>query len=678
MHMVFLLCFLVFSHAASLRGLGEGNQEFLIGTGIFDITGPAAELGMMGYGMVHEKTHGILQRIYARAFIFAEQDIPDQRVVFVITDLGMIFQSVHLEVLKRLKAIYGTLYTEQNVMLNATHSHSGPGGFAHDTLYNLTTFGFDNQNFEAICHGIVQAIVRAHNNLTPANARYNIGQVANASFNRSPAAYELNPAEERALFAENVDRSITQIRIEKDGQARAILNWFAVHGTTLDNQNLLISGDNKGYAAIQFERMQHSSFDEAAFVAGFAQEASGDVSPNEFGAGAHGDEGIEKLSSDGDLQVNAAIQLFHDNQAQALTPKIDYRQTFVDMSNVQIGAQFTEGKGEQHTCPSAIGISMLAGAADGPGYGKQGIRCHRLEDLFERPYEDIEILCNPFFNACHGEKPIAVSTGTTHPPMIPQILPFQIMTIGQLALVGLPFEITTMAGRRIKRLVLELLQPIGVERVIVTAPTNAYAGYVTTKEEYQLQRYEGASNQFGPYSLNAIQQILHGLCISLTTNQPAPQGPSPLDLSHHQVHRALPLIVDRLPFWERIRGKTFGSLKEDVQKTYFESDNVVVEFWGAYPDNNLLWNDSFLFVEKYDGALWHPVFFDRDIETSFEWQRFGIDSSIIRIIWRIPSGTLGTFRIRHQGYAKDFFGMKTRYEGVSSQFEVIRTGLSSI
>lgn len=676
MRTVFFWWFFIVCQVVIIQASEQENEPFLVGTGIFDITGPPAELGMMGYGMVHEKTHGILQRIYARAFIFAEPGNQEKRAVFVISDLGMIFQSVHLEVLKRLNVIFGPLYTEQNVMLNATHSHSGPGGFAHDTLYNLTTFGFDEQNFEAICNGIVQAIVRAHNNLAPGNALVSVGQVLQASFNRSPASYELNPIEERALFAENVDRSMVQIRFDKKGQAIGLLNWFAVHGTSLDNQNLLISGDNKGYAALKFERMQQSSFDEHAFVAGFAQEASGDVSPNEHGAGDHGDKGIEKLSSDGDLQVDAAIKLFYDSQARALTPEINFRQTFVDMSAVQIDAQFTEGEGTQNTCPSAIGISMLAGAADGPGYGRQGIRCHRLEDLFEHPYEDIEILCNPFYDACHGDKPIAVSTGTTHPPMIPQILPFQIMTIGQLALVGLPFEITTMAGRRIKRLVHEILQPIGIERVVVTAPTNAYAGYVTTKEEYQLQRYEGASNQFGPYSLNAIQQILHGLCVSITTNQPAPPGPSPVDLSQRQIHRAHPLIVDRIPFWERFLGKTFGSLKEDAQKMYLEGDTVVVEFWGAYPDNNLLLGDSFLFVEKYAENSWQPVFFDRDIETSFEWRRYGIDSSVIRIIWRIPPGSIGTFRIRHQGYAKDFFGMKSHYEGVSSRFDVIKSGLS--
>ena len=34
--------------------------------------------------------------------------------------------------------------------------------------------------------------------------------------------------------------------------------------------------------------------------------------------------------------------------------------------------------------------------------------------------------------------------------------------------------------------------------VVVAGPANAYAHYVTTREEYGVQRYEGASTIFGP------------------------------------------------------------------------------------------------------------------------------------------------------------------------------------
>lgn len=37
--------------------------------------------------------------------------------------------------------------------------------------------------------------------------------------------------------------------------------------------------------------------------------------------------------------------------------------------------------------------------------------------------------------------------------------------------------------------------------VVVAGPANTYAHYVTTREEYAVQRYEGASTLFGPCTL---------------------------------------------------------------------------------------------------------------------------------------------------------------------------------
>ena len=38
-----------------------------------------------------------------------------------------------------------------------------------------------------------------------------------------------------------------------NGQPLGVLNWFAVHLTSMNNTNPYISSDNKGYAALRFE-----------------------------------------------------------------------------------------------------------------------------------------------------------------------------------------------------------------------------------------------------------------------------------------------------------------------------------------------------------------------------------------------------------------------------------------
>jgi hypothetical protein len=60
------------------------------------------------------------------------------------------------QVVKNLKERYNGIYDEQNVLISATHTHSGPGGFLQYVLYIMTTQGFIRQNFEAIVSGILR------------------------------------------------------------------------------------------------------------------------------------------------------------------------------------------------------------------------------------------------------------------------------------------------------------------------------------------------------------------------------------------------------------------------------------------------------------------------------------------------------------------------------------------
>ena len=69
-----------------------------------------------------------------------------------------------------------------------------------------------------------------------------------------------------------------------------------------------------------------------------------------------------------------------------------------------------------------------------------------------------------------------------------------------------------MAGRQLRYVVLDELRGTGVQHLAMATYANDYSQYVTAKEEYDLQHYEGASTLFGPYTLQAYQQEFWQAC----------------------------------------------------------------------------------------------------------------------------------------------------------------------
>lgn len=183
----------------------SSDSNYLIGLGSYDITGPAADVNMMGYANMEQIASGVHFRLRARTFIVAEPQ--GERFVFVNLDACMASQLVTIKVLQRLKARYGDLYTEKNVAISGIHTHAGPGGYLQYIIYIVTSLGFVQQSFDVLINGIENSIVQAHENLRPGSIFINKGKLLDAGVNRSPSAYLNNPAAERsALIAEGTEQ----------------------------------------------------------------------------------------------------------------------------------------------------------------------------------------------------------------------------------------------------------------------------------------------------------------------------------------------------------------------------------------------------------------------------------------------------------------------------------------
>ncbi|KER28637.1 hypothetical protein T265_13542 [Opisthorchis viverrini] len=688
------------------------SRAYRFGLGMFDITGPAAEVNMMGYARPGQNTQGIHTRLFSRAFIIQEDGPSPVTVLFINLDVGMISQLLKTQVVMELQKRYDGIFNHSNVLLSATHTHSGPGGYFQYFLYSVTSLGFVKQNFDAMVTGIIKSVEIAKSNMMNGKIYVAKGDVLNASINRSPASYELNPAEERKRYQSNVDTEMVLLKfVNSSGHPVGMLNWFAVHATSMNMTNTLISSDNKGLAALMFEERLngHRNVGQGPFVGAFAQANEGDVSPNLRGpkcidtgrpcdyvhgscngrtqkciAFGPGQDMFESTKIIAQRQYEKAWELF-EAAKEEISGSISFTHQFVDMTKMKV--QY--GGYNKSTCKPAMGYSFAAGTMDGPGDFDfvQGTKATSLfwniiRDLIKRPSKELK--------QCHAPKPILLATGELTRPLEwqPAIVETQVLRIGTFLIVALPGEFTTMSGRRIRNAVTQVVhretgywprfKGPSEFHVVLAGLSNVYTSYVATPEEYELQRYEGASTIYGPLTLPAYVEQFQHLTTALMKGTQLPPGPTPPYLKDHLFSGLPPVLFDAAPF-----GFKFGDVIVPPKSIYTQEDKeVTVRFIGANPRNDVRQNGTFLTVDKYDERTetWNTEFTDANWETKFIWSRLGrfgwlLGHSEVEIRWRLKSWkehcSPGMYRIQYYGAAKYLTSRHLHYfTGTTGPFQV--------
>lgn len=682
------------------------ENPYLIGVGRADCTGPVADLPMMGYANTDQTARGLHTRLFSRAFIV---DDGNKRVVFVTSDIGMVSQRLRLEVFQALKEKYGDLYRQDNVVLSGTHTHSGVGGYFQYTLFMITSKGYIKPSIQAIVSGIVKSIDIAHRNLRPGRIFINKGQVADSNFNRSPHSYMNNPEEERNRYEFNTDKQIVVLKFtDLDGDGIGLLSWFAVHPVSMNYTNRMVSSDNLGYASYIFEQEKNIGFlpgEKGPFVAGFSSSNLGDSSPNIRGpvcvntglkcdyinsscpvggkkaciAFGPGEDMFESTRIIGENMFKIAKELYGSAKQELHGPVYGAHQ-WVNMTDetVQFNSTHTG-----RTCKPALGHSFAAGTTDGGGEFNflQG-------DTEGDPFWDgiRDAVLGPPSNetkACHQPKPILFSTGEMDSPLPwhPAIVDVQIITIGSLAVVAVPGEFTTMSGRRIREAVkreLEVKEPFTNAEVVVAGLCNIYTHYITTYEEYQIQRYEGASTIFGPHTLSAYIQRYRGLAKAIAhgTIGELPKGPEPPFFDEDKLfNQVRDPVADVAPV-----GTTFGDVLQEVNPVYKVGEIASVTFVSGNPRHSGDIRDTTLVtVERFhnDTGSWEIIHNDASWETRFHWIKGLAGRSQAKVEWHIPqTAQAGTYQIQYFGHYKqttENTTVITPYVGTSAAFKVTRS-----
>jgi neutral ceramidase len=245
-----------------------------------------------------------------------------------------------------------------------------------------------------------------------------------------------------------------------------VTSWFAVHGTSMNNTNGLISGDNKGYAEFLMEQYMNGNGSipgQGPFVAAFAQSNLGDVSPNTRGAfcadtglpcdynhstcnGKNelcrgigpGKDMFQSTEIIGRKQFEKALELYNSAMIPVVGP-VDFRQAYVDMTKYTFELDNTV----VHTCPPAMGYAFAAGTTDGPG-AFNFIQNETHSNPLWNAVRDLIKAPSPEQVKCHYPKPILLDTGEMHEPYDWQapIVDTQLLRIGQFVIAPVPGEFT--------------------------------------------------------------------------------------------------------------------------------------------------------------------------------------------------------------------------------------------
>ena len=622
------------------------------GVGKADIT-PKLGYYLGGWTRADRVALGQHTRLHARTLVLKRGNA---KVALVSIDLFMVAGGMVKQLGDRLAA---RGFSEGNIVISASHTHSGPGGYANfpslntaapsmGTITDPTSFSeffnpqpADPELYRFLFDQIAKSIERADNDLDPAAAGWGSSRIVGLTANRSLEAHladhgiikargEGNVEDDPGGYEHTIDPAVDVLRVDKlvrRGRKTVrvpIGGWsnFANHGTVTKSSFPFYNGDHHATAMRVFElRVRRTgrvpARQEVLNVYGNSNE--GDMSA---GLTRHGPAASDYV---GRIEASAMERAWkRAGRAMQRKPVLDSRWTRVCFC----GQEVEGGRVDDH---SEVGLPFLTGSEEerGPLYDVTGV-----------PFEDRR---SPVDRGPQGHK-IGGPVGD-----IPTRVPILSVRVGRRLIATIPGEGTKEVGERIRNAVAGAISGSGVERVVIAGLVNEFVLYFTTPEEYERQHYEGGNSHFGTYSAVLIQQELARLAGTLVRGEPAPP-PVEFDPTNG--------VQPNGPQYGS--GADSASIVEQPGAAYPRLGHAAIA-WAGGPDGlDRPLDRAFVIAERRVGSRW--VRYDDDLGFAMLWR---VDANGRHdAFWEVPRfAPLGTYRFVIQG---------KRYRLTSREFRVGR------
>ena len=475
----------------------EVSQTLLAGAASVDITPPPG-MPMAGYARFSCHARGVRTKLKARILVIKPTE--GGSIALVQCDLLSGSLLIHHRVAELVAQ--QTDVEAGAIAMMGTHTHSGPGNFFDNKMYNDNASnkpGLDETYVAFCCQQIATAIIQAYKGRKPARIATGVTEVYGATINRALPPYLNNDnfkeqnEKPDALNAINPQLHMIRVDVLEKGEIYKPLGAFtsfSIHPNTNPAElEGVYSGDVTGFVTREVEAGIQKRYNTRwTPVLAAANGTHGDCNANYAQDRVENFKDQKRLAH---LIGEKTLSLFYALDQQLKSDiQVRFRANEINM------LETPEVDGIRICHRGFAGMSVPAGAL---GRGRVTpfskfwlFRPGRPRKLFTKGSQGHKrILLGPLQRLLLSKKDMG------------HILLAQLIQIADTLLIPLPWEVTQEMGHRISQTVKTIGETAGLKgiaKAVVVDTSNSYIGYLTTPEEYALQFYEGGSNFYGPNS----------------------------------------------------------------------------------------------------------------------------------------------------------------------------------
>ncbi len=380
-------------------------------------------------------------------------------------------------------------YRPEGVLLAATHTHSGPGGYSDGPLSGVIgTDHFDAGVFRALRDACIAAVRAAHAEARPAR----IGLVR--ARDRAPDGRRLLSRNRRKQDLDAIDDRVYALRVdERDGDATiAVLLNYAVHPVLL--------------------RRRHMGFHRD--FAGAIEDAVAAVVPGDplvlFFNGAQGDISAEPGPDAGDARGRFLARRFVEQsfaaawRASAAAPKPRLRLRMARTRRTMATPRLVTGAGPREALLDALYAPLWESPAADLVAGVIALPVNAFVWSLGLP----ELRVGFSFSGALGIS-VNLEPGVGDEPYDVGAFVFETANLDgtaaeRWALLWQPGEATQAVGRAWRKSVAD----IGIADTLLVGLAGGSTAYFTTEDEFHAEGYEAEATLFGPGATAAITEAL--------------------------------------------------------------------------------------------------------------------------------------------------------------------------